>query len=76
MFDNNTGDDGTLRKLGAELRLPNIYADTTWCKGRVVKKYKQNSEHLADCEVWCENQRGEMTTAHGHATVVLLSRSL
>ena len=67
------GDDGFLRKLEVEVRRFNIVGDTTWCKGRVERKYVEAGEHLVECQVWAENQRGE-TTARGGALVRLPSR--
>jgi acyl dehydratase len=68
------GDEGFLKKLYAEYRRFNIYGDTQWIKGKVTKKYVENTEHLVDVDVWCENQRGEVT-APGRATIVLPSKS-
>ena len=73
LMTNWIGDDGFLKKLSAEVRRFNIVGDTTWCKGRVVRKYIEDNEHLVDCQIWAENQRGEIT-ALGRATVILLSR--
>ena len=39
----------------------NTMGDTTWAKGKVVKKYKQDGYGLVDIDVWAENQRGEKT---------------
>jgi hypothetical protein len=50
--------------------------DTTWAKGKVVKKYKQDGYGLIDIDVWAENQRGEKTVTNGAATVVLPSRDI
>ncbi|MBI4308493.1 MAG: MaoC family dehydratase N-terminal domain-containing protein [Chloroflexi bacterium] len=74
LLTNWQGDDGFLRKLYAELRLFNVVGDTTWLKGRVVKKYVENGEHLVDIECWGENQRGEVTLP-GRATVRLPSKA-
>jgi len=73
LMTNWIGDNGFLKKLSAEVRRFNLIADTTWCKGRVVGKRVENNEHLVDCEIWAENQRGEVT-APGKATVVLPSQ--
>jgi hypothetical protein len=48
--------------------------DTLLCKGKVTKKYVKGGEHLVDCEVWVENQRGEKFTP-GEATAALPTRS-
>ncbi|MFH1485632.1 MAG: MaoC family dehydratase N-terminal domain-containing protein [Chloroflexota bacterium] len=67
------GDDGFLKKFRVEIRRFNFIGDTTWCKGRITRKYIEGTEHLVDCELWAENQRGEIT-APGTATIVLPSR--
>lgn len=72
LMTNWIGDDGFLKRLYAELRLFNYVGDTTWCKGRVVRKSMKNEECLVECEIWCENQRGEII-APGRATVILPS---
>lgn len=75
LMTNWMGDDAQLRRLGARIVLPNIYAGVTWCKGRVIRKYvdQKTGERLVDCSLWCENERGEQS-ATGHATVALLAR--
>lgn len=74
LMTNWIGDDGFLKKLDAQLRRFNIHGDTTWCKGRVTNKYAQGGEYLVECEIWAENQRGEVI-APGHALVALPSRA-
>ena len=73
LMTNWTGDDGWLKKLRVEVRRFNIMGDTQWCKGKVTKKYIHNDEHIVECDIWAENQRGEIT-APGSATVILPSR--
>lgn len=75
LLTNWMGDEGFLKRLYAELRRFNMLGDTTWCKGKVVKKYIEGEDHLVDIRVWGENQRGEVTMP-GHATVVLPSTSV
>lgn len=75
LLTNWMGDDGFLKRLYAELRLFNVVGDTTWCKGKVAKKYIENGVHLVDIECWGENQRGEITMP-GRATVALPSKRL
>lgn len=76
LVTNWSGDYGFLTRLGARILLPNIYGDTTWCKGKVVKKYTgEGKRRLVDLEVWCENQRHEIT-ARGYATVALATHDL
>ena len=69
------GDDGFLKKLSVQVRRFNLVGDTTWCKGKVVNKHISEGEHLVECEIWGENQRGEIT-APGHAVVRLPSKKL
>jgi hypothetical protein len=73
LMTNWMGDDAFLKRLRVECRRFNVYGDTQWCKGKVVRKYVHNKVPLVDVEVWAENQRGEIT-APGYATVVLPSR--
>ncbi len=73
LITNWMGDDGFLKKLYAEVRRFNVLGDTTWCEGKVTKKYVDRGEHLIDLEIWARNQRGEIT-APGWATVRLPSR--
>jgi hypothetical protein len=75
LLTNWMGDDGFLEKLNVRLDLPNLFGDTTWCKGKVTRKYMEGEKALVDIDVWCENQRSERT-AHGSATVRLLSRQI
>ena len=70
LITNWMGDDGFLKRLRAELRGFNMVGDTTWLKGRVVKKYEKDGEFLVDIDCWGENQRGEVTMP-GTATVKL-----
>jgi hypothetical protein len=67
------GDDAFLKRLRVECRRFNVYGDTQWCKGKVVRKYLSGEAPLVDLEIWAENQRGEVT-APGYATVMLPSR--
>ena len=47
--------------------------DVLTCKGRVTRVYHEDGEPRVDCEVWEENQGGEVC-APGTATVILPSR--
>ncbi len=67
------GDFAYLKRLRAEMRRFNIVGDTTWVKGKVVRKYVKDRHALVNIEITAENQRGELT-APGFATVVLPSR--
>ncbi len=64
------GDDAFIKRLEVQIRRPNIVGDTTWFRGRVTKKFEKDGEHLAECEMWGDNQRGEKTTT-GRAIVRL-----
>ena len=47
----------------------------TWqCRGRVVRKYKEEGRALVDLEVWVQNGSGK-NTAPGEATVILPIRA-
>ena len=73
LMTNWMGDDAFLKRLRVECRLFNVYGDTQWCKGKVVRKFIHDGYALVDVEIWAENQRGEIT-APGFATVALPSR--
>jgi acyl dehydratase len=73
LLTNWMGDDGFLWKLRAELRRFNLVGDTTWCRGKVLRKYMDDRNCCVDIECWGENQRGEISVP-GNATVILPSR--
>ena len=73
LLTNWMGDDGFLARLNVKLLLPNLFGDTQWCKGKVARKYTEDGNSLLDCDIWCENQRGERT-AGGTATVRLVTK--
>jgi hypothetical protein len=68
------GELGWLRKLSVQYRGMDQPGSKVICKGKVVKKYVSNGDHLVDCEIWLENANGEKTTP-GSATVMLPSRA-
>jgi acyl dehydratase len=69
------GDDAWLWKLDCEFRLFNYVGDTQWLRGRVTRRYLAEGDRPAvDVDIWCENQRGQITTP-GHATILLPSRA-
>lgn len=74
LVTNWKGNEGFLRRLYVEVRRFNLIGDTTWCKGKVSKKYEESGEEAAEkiveCEIWAENQRNEIT-AKGKAEIVL-----
>ena len=76
------GEGGWLRKFSCRYRAMDYprgmktvaepqEGETWMCKGKVTKKYTQESKRWLDCDIWVENGRGEVTTS-GKATVVLL----
>jgi acyl dehydratase len=68
------GDDGFLRTLSVQIRRPNMFGNTTWCRGRVIEKSVNDLEHCVTLELSAENQDGEIN-AKGTAVVVLPFRS-
>lgn len=74
LITNWMGDDGFLKELDCQARRINPHGDTTWAKGKITKKYIENSEHLVELEVRAENQDG-IIHMPGKATVRLLSKT-
>ncbi len=68
------GDDGFVKMLDFRIQRINIMGDMNWLKGKVIKKYVDNDEHLVDLDIWAENQDKRVVT-RGTATVRLVSRS-
>ncbi len=68
------GDDGTLKKLNASIRHPNVVGDTNTVHGEVTKKTIVDGEHLVELSIRNENQSG-LPTALGTAMVALPSRA-
>jgi len=75
LITNWMGDAGFLKRVRTEMRRFNIVGDTTFCKGKVTRKYVKDKTALVDFEIAAENQRGEVTTP-GIATVALPSRDV
>ena len=75
LVTNWMGDAGFLKRVRTEMRRFNIAGDTTWCTGKVVRKYIKDNTPLVDIELAAVNQRGEVTTP-GLATVALPSRDV
>jgi acyl dehydratase len=76
MISNWMGDDGFIQKMGDQLRGV-LYRDSlALCKGRVVKKYIQDREHLVELTVTVEDHDGNFMIPNGTATVVLPSRKM
>ena len=68
-------DDGLLARLRLELRRLNVFGDVQRLRGRVSHKSVIDGEHLVDLDIWCENQRSEVT-APGTATVIFPSQQV
>ncbi len=75
LIANWMGDDGFLKRFDSGHRTFNPSGDVSWCRGKVIKKYVENGEHLVDLAVWIESIRGWIATTTT-ATVVLPSRSI
>ncbi len=67
------GDDGFLKMYDCQDRMIVPQRDTIFGKGRVVKKYVENGEHLVDLAIWVESIRGCIVHC-GVATVSLPTR--
>lgn len=68
------GDAGTLCKLDASIRHPNVVGDTNTLYGMVARKQEVDGAHLVELHVRNQNQSG-LVTAMATATVQLPSRS-
>lgn len=75
LLTNWAGDLGFLQRLKVRLLRPTLLGDTTWCSGRITRKWEQGSQRLVEVTCWCEDQRGERT-AEGSAQIALASRAL
>jgi acyl dehydratase len=67
------GDDGFVKSIDSKDVRIHILGDMTWVKGKVVRKYVENKEHLVDLDVWGENQDG-ITHITSKYTVKLVSK--
>ncbi|MEJ2740825.1 MAG: hypothetical protein P8105_13550, partial [Dehalococcoidia bacterium] len=75
LITNWMGDDGFLKKFDSQNRTINLSGDANWCRGRVIRKYIENGEHLVDIALWIESIRGWIVTP-ATATIVLPSRNV
>ncbi|MXW54389.1 MAG: hypothetical protein F4X44_00365 [Gammaproteobacteria bacterium] len=67
------GDDGTLKKLSASIRHPNVVGDTNTIHGSVTRKFRTENQCLVEVSVENVNQSG-LPTAFGTAIVELPAR--
>ena len=65
------GDAGWIRRLHVTLRAPNFIGDTTWIRGRIIKKL--DAENCVELDLRAEDQRGRVT-ALGQVEVILPRR--
>ena len=70
---NWVGDDGFVWKETDQARKFNYHGDTTWVKAKVTEKRQDGDLNVVELDVWCENQRGEISSP-GHGVVLLPSR--
>jgi acyl dehydratase len=68
------GPESLLKALSFDNRVAAFPGDTLTCRGTVATKYRSGAEHLVECLLWVENQRGERTVGQASATVSLPSR--
>ncbi len=54
LVTNWMGDAAFLKRVRGELRRFNLVGDTTWCKGKVKRKYTKDGYALVDLEIWAE----------------------
>ncbi len=54
------GPGGTLRQFQWSNRRAAYPGDNLTCRGRVTRVYEENGLHLAQVEIWEENQAGEL----------------
>ena len=54
------GDNGFVRKVSARLKMPVIFGDCNYFKGKVAGKRIENGIGLVDLELWGENQFGSV----------------
>ena len=69
------GDPGALRSLQCQHRGMDFPSESVICKGRVTRKYVEDGQSLADCEISIENSSGQ-TTAPGpgnHISPVIMT---
>ena len=68
------GTEGWLRKLSVQYRGMDLPGHKVICKGKVKAKRVEGGDHIVECDIWLENDKGEKTTP-GSAVVILPSRA-
>ena len=74
MLTDWAGDKGAVRKISIQHRGMNYPGRNLACKGKVTSKQAENGEHMVECEIWAENEKGEKTVT-GTAKVALPSQN-
>lgn len=64
------GENGWLNRISCSYRAIDVPGNTLTCKGKVVGKWLEQGEGRVCCEIWVENQKGEVTSS-GTAEVTL-----
>jgi acyl dehydratase len=64
---------GSIKKLGVNYRGLIHHGEVMVCRGMVINKLVDGGEHLLECDVFMENQRGEKPIK-GNATILIPSR--
>lgn len=67
------GEEGWLSKFACQFRGMNLPDRDLFLKGKVTRKYREDGHHYVECEVWAENEQGQIT-APGTATIILPGR--
>lgn len=73
MMTNWMSDQGFLRRLNVQVRIPNLLGDTQWIRGTVTDKAIVDRRHRITADVWATNQLGQRT-AWGTSEVYLPSK--
>ena len=68
------GPNGILKRFKSQMRAPVFDGDSLIMRGKVIKKNARDSENYVECEIWAENQGGNVV-ASGTATVILPSKT-
>lgn len=69
MLSNWVGEAGSVAKIEWSVRNTAIPGDTLTFKGKVLDKRDEGANRFTDCEIWVENQRGDLI-AKGKGIVV------
>lgn len=68
------GDDGFVKSMDDQVRRMLFFGNMTFVKGKVVKKYVEDGEHLVQLKVWGETQDGVVHTT-SNAVVKLVAKT-